>query len=127
MCNYAIEIFVGFVVPRSARRLVKRAECFPYARLGTLFERIARLLIGTDKDSRKRKRDAGGTCRGCVRGATWISRIKSDRTAMIPVPATVTEVHFRFLHEQEYMPGIYVAPNLFLRVGEPKVCNSGNY
>lgn len=41
------EIFVG----ASARTActIERTECFPYARLGTLFERIVEPFAGTDK------------------------------------------------------------------------------
>lgn len=49
--------------------------------------------------------------RGCVRGATWINRIKDDRTAVISVPETAAEVHFRFIHERRRE---YVSRRIFL-------------
>lgn len=92
-----IEIFVG-ASARSAYRLVERAECFSHARLGTLFERIVKSFVWTDKDSGKQRKTA-------VRNATWIGWMKNDRTAVILCQQAAAEVHFPFLCEgcREYV------------------------
>lgn len=71
---------------------------------GTLFERIVKSFVGIDKD----RRDADGSC---VRNATWIGRMKNDRTAVILVPASGCRSAFSLL--MWVLPGIRVAPDLF--------------
>lgn len=118
-CNCASRLKYSLAFARSTRRLAKRAECCLYARLGALFERIARLLVGIDKGSGKRKRGGRGTRRGCVRGATRIKldKKRSNRRWFL------CQLRLQKWIFASYMSaaGERVAPNLS---GEPKICSS---
>lgn len=106
---------------RSACRLVERAECFPYAWLGTLSERIARLLVGTDKDIGKQKRGAGGRA-GVASNKDKSDKRRSNRRWFL------RQRRLHWLQECIFLSYVWAPPGIrpaesFLRIGELKICN----
>lgn len=96
-----------------------RSECFPYARLGTLFGHTVRPLVEADKGGGRKGRRG---CRGCVRSARWdkLDKKRSNRGSDFRASGGGT-VQKCIFASYASAPG-YVSCRIFLRVGESKIC-----